>query len=194
MFVDAVAGGSLLDKTPTEARKLLSKMAGNDPDEVSGQQRTQVYSELNLPIEFSEVQENFHAFELLKVEPMKPDLNSTFNMPVHSDILDSAFQIEHINIPIVVSDTCIDLNSILYDSLDDAADDLEIELKEARNFGRLGEVPIPIPNTQQLPVEEELLLQQFNWKSEKQNLAPARAMLLKLSPGQKQIGPARELL
>ncbi|XP_052735366.1 uncharacterized protein LOC108345076 [Vigna angularis] len=35
VLVDAAAGGSLLDKTPTEARKLLSKLSGENHDEVA---------------------------------------------------------------------------------------------------------------------------------------------------------------
>ncbi|XP_017416224.1 uncharacterized protein LOC108327050 isoform X3 [Vigna angularis] len=33
MFVDVAAGGSLLDRTPTEARKLICKLAGENPIE-----------------------------------------------------------------------------------------------------------------------------------------------------------------
>lgn len=36
MLVDATTGGSLLDKTTTEARKLLCKLAGENPNEAAG--------------------------------------------------------------------------------------------------------------------------------------------------------------
>jgi len=38
MFIDATVGGSLLDKTPTEAKKLLCKMDGDDPVEVANEE------------------------------------------------------------------------------------------------------------------------------------------------------------
>ncbi|WVZ03026.1 hypothetical protein V8G54_023832 [Vigna mungo] len=37
VLVDAATRGPLLDKTPTEARKLLYKLAGNDPDDATGE-------------------------------------------------------------------------------------------------------------------------------------------------------------
>ncbi|WVZ13203.1 hypothetical protein V8G54_017733 [Vigna mungo] len=121
-YVDAAAGGSMMDKTISEARTLLAKLSGC-PNEASESavstgselQPVQVYSELSIPINLPEFQMDFNAFDLFKVEPIEPVLDP---IPVmHSHSLDSAFDIEHVDISIVASDLWTDFDTV---SIDDS--------------------------------------------------------------------------
>ncbi|KOM28727.1 hypothetical protein LR48_Vigan567s000200 [Vigna angularis] len=94
---------------------IMFKLDGNDPDEVASDQRTQVYSELSIPIEFSKVQYEFNALDLFKVEPIEPTLDYVPVMPAHTHILDSAFSIENIDMPYAVSELCTGFDIIPVD-------------------------------------------------------------------------------
>jgi len=56
MFVDVTAGGSLLDKTPTKAKKLQCKMVGDDHVEVANEKLVHVFSEFTILIALPKVQ------------------------------------------------------------------------------------------------------------------------------------------
>ncbi|KOM28222.1 hypothetical protein LR48_Vigan511s004500 [Vigna angularis] len=51
------------------------------------------------------------------------------------------------------------------------AENIKATLWEERSAEKLGEVSIPVSHTQQLPVEGELLMQQFAWRRKKKHLA-----------------------
>ncbi|KOM38418.1 hypothetical protein LR48_Vigan03g180000 [Vigna angularis] len=94
---------------------IMFKLDGNDSDDVASDQRTQVYSELSIPIEFSKVQYEFNALDLFKVEPIEPTLDYVPVMPAHTHILDSAFSIENIDMPYAVSELCTGFDIIPVD-------------------------------------------------------------------------------
>ncbi|WVZ12006.1 hypothetical protein V8G54_016536 [Vigna mungo] len=99
---------------------IMCKLDGNDPDEAASDQRTHVYSEPSIPIEVSEVQIGFNVFDLLKIESTEPIIDTAVDIPVHSHYLDSAFSIDHFDIPLA-SNLCTDIENIFYDNLDGVA-------------------------------------------------------------------------
>ncbi|KOM45633.1 hypothetical protein LR48_Vigan06g093900 [Vigna angularis] len=103
----------------------------------------QVYCKLEIPTHVSEVQVNFNVFELVKLEPFKPVLDSDIDIHVHTHVVDSLFPVEHIDIP-DVQYPCTDLD--LNDSLEDAVDDLEIG-KKIFNEQKQVYSELEIPNT-----------------------------------------------
>ncbi|KOM47649.1 hypothetical protein LR48_Vigan07g135300 [Vigna angularis] len=112
---------------------------------VAKEELEQVYSELEIPIHVSEVQVNFNAFELVKLEPIKLVLDSDIDMPMHTHVVDSLLPTEHIYIP-DVHYPCIDPD--LYDSPKDVAYDLEIGNKifnEQKQIYSEPEIPITLP-------------------------------------------------
>ncbi|XP_022638039.1 uncharacterized protein LOC111241876 [Vigna radiata var. radiata] len=155
-YVDAAVGGSLMDKTISEARCLISKLSGCHDEaseselcadfdiilvdnsltvgadsaadlveigEVIFEEPIQVNSKLELPNGLGEVQNNFDNF--MHVESEKPLPNSLVVIPGYSEIVDEIFVVEHIDIPDVVYDVCIELDHCFDDNIMPCTDSID---------------------------------------------------------------------
>ncbi|WVZ22802.1 hypothetical protein V8G54_001346 [Vigna mungo] len=98
-----------LNEAPLGTTSTIEFQADSNPgEEVDGPD--QVYSELDIPIHVLEVQIDLNALDLLRVEPIKPAIDTVDLMPAHTHILDSVFHVEHIDIPDAVYDVCTELD------------------------------------------------------------------------------------
>ncbi|WVZ22270.1 hypothetical protein V8G54_000814 [Vigna mungo] len=97
------------NEAPLGTTSTIEFQADSNPsEEVDGPD--QVYSELDIPIHVLEVQIDINALDLLRVEPIKPAIDTADLMPAHTHILDSVFHVEHIDIPDAVYDVCTELD------------------------------------------------------------------------------------
>ncbi|WVZ25785.1 hypothetical protein V8G54_004329, partial [Vigna mungo] len=105
----------LESKSAILVNEVECKLLGDNFDEVVGELITQVYSKLSIPINFSEVHINVNVFDLLNTEFIELVLNIDNLMHVHAAICDSAFEIEHIDISLGVSDSCHDFDIVSFE-------------------------------------------------------------------------------
>ncbi|XP_052732458.1 uncharacterized protein LOC128196250 [Vigna angularis] len=129
---------------------IMFKLDGNDPDDVASDQRTQVYSELSIPIEFSKVQYEFNALDLFKVEPIEPAPDYVPVMLAHSHILDSACSIENIDMPYAVSELCTGFDIIPVDDSFTIGVHLAADLIDASEV--IFEEPVQVDFKFELPI------------------------------------------
>ncbi|KOM56711.1 hypothetical protein LR48_Vigan10g260300 [Vigna angularis] len=105
---------------------------GNPASELQGM--TNQVAQLTTLTHFDEVQIHFNAFDLVKVEPIKPAIDTAILMPAHTHILDSVFHVEQIDIPDAVYDVCTEPDHSFDDNFVQCADSIDSVIVAEDNF------------------------------------------------------------
>lgn len=145
IMIDAASGGSLMDKTVSEVRSVISQLCGAHIGVAHltnpvCKEPAQSFKEFEVPTDLHDVQSDFDVLNILNVEPKRTIAELAVVVPIYSEIVETALAIEHIGVDNIAFDSCnnvnnsLDLEAILNDDIFEINENVAAELEFYANF------------------------------------------------------------